>query len=147
MVWRARASALRHFAQATGTPGAADRIRTPHRQDVIASFWYFNGTACTKWTFPHGRCPARQPGIYRTLGECSLQCVENGGQADSLRCGVPAPGECELEHLRYPYFADMQAEGSARCVNSSHATLLGRRCLIGINQFDSIKACQWACQG
>ncbi|KAL3188960.1 hypothetical protein MRX96_003109 [Rhipicephalus microplus] len=117
------------------------------KQDVIASFWYFNGTACTKWTFPHGRCPARQPGIYRTLGECSLQCVENGGQADSLRCGVPAPGECELEHLRYPYFADMQAEGSARCVNSSHATLLGRRCLIGINQFDSIKACQWACQG
>ncbi|KAL1415862.1 hypothetical protein MTO96_028645 [Rhipicephalus appendiculatus] len=117
------------------------------KQDVIASFWYFNGTGCTRWTFPHGRCPANQPGVYRTLGECSLQCAENGGQADSPRCGVPAPGECGLEHLRHPYFADMQAEGSARCVNASHATLLHRRCLVGNNQFDSMKACQRACQG
>ncbi|XP_070390568.1 uncharacterized protein [Dermacentor albipictus] len=119
------------------------------KQDVAASFWYFNGTGCTKWTFPHGRCPASQPGVYRTLGECSLQCVEDGGpsEADSPRCGVPAPGECGLEHLRYPYFADMQAEGSARCVNASHATLLDRRCLVGNNQFESVKACQRACQG
>ncbi|KAH7981558.1 hypothetical protein HPB49_025407 [Dermacentor silvarum] len=119
------------------------------KQDVAASFWYFNGTACTKWTFPHGRCPASQPGVYRTLGECSLQCVENSGPsgADFPRCGVPAPGECGPEHLRYPYFADMQAEGSARCVNASHATLLDRRCLVGNNQFGSMKACQRACQG
>ncbi|KAH6946417.1 hypothetical protein HPB50_013309 [Hyalomma asiaticum] len=117
------------------------------KQDVTTSFWYYNGTACTEWTFPHGRCPASQPVVYRTLGECSLQCMEIGGQVDSLRCGVPDEGECGLEYLRHPYFADIDADGSARCVNASHATLVDLRCLFGNNQFDSMEACQRTCQG
>ncbi|KAH6930290.1 hypothetical protein HPB50_012538 [Hyalomma asiaticum] len=56
---------------------------------ALVSFWYVNGTACTTWMLPHGGCPATLPGVYRTLGECSLQCVEKGGQVDSPRCGVP----------------------------------------------------------
>ncbi|KAH6930289.1 hypothetical protein HPB50_012537 [Hyalomma asiaticum] len=83
-------------------------VSSQDRQDVAASFWYYNGTACTKWTFPLRRCTASQPGECRTLGECSEQCVGKGRQVDSPRFGVPESGECALEHLRHPYFPNME---------------------------------------
>ncbi|XP_070384798.1 uncharacterized protein [Dermacentor albipictus] len=115
------------------------------RQDVVATFWYFDGRACTTWDYPRGNCPQSRRGVYETFRECSRQCEGKKGdvQADSERCGVPEAGACSLKHLKYPFFADMQAEGSARCVNVSRASLL--RCLVGSNQFHSLEACQRTC--
>ncbi|KAH6929976.1 hypothetical protein HPB50_007813 [Hyalomma asiaticum] len=133
---------------------ARDNTRRPPKNGVaraaaaaLVSFWYVYGTACTKCMLPHGGCPASQPGVYRTLGECSVQCMEKGRQAGSPRYGVPEFGECGLELLRHPYFADMDAERSARCGSASQGTLVHRRGPVGNNQFDSMKACQEARQG
>ncbi|XP_054919692.2 uncharacterized protein [Dermacentor andersoni] len=117
------------------------------RQDFVDPLWYFNGTTCTKWTFPNGQCPSGQRGVYRTFDQCSRQCLVHNGTSNSSSadCEVPPSGACSLELLRYPFFADMRAEGRARCVNASGTTLLARRCLVGKNQFDSLMACQKAC--
>ncbi|KAH6943469.1 hypothetical protein HPB50_021701 [Hyalomma asiaticum] len=114
-------------------------------RDVVGTFWYFDGSACTTWEFPRGNCPQNYRGVYKTLRECSRQCEGKRVEVDPTRCGVPGLGACDLGHLKYPYFADMQAEGSARCANASRASLLARRCLVGSNQFHSLEACQSAC--
>ncbi|XP_070384682.1 uncharacterized protein [Dermacentor albipictus] len=118
------------------------------RKDIVTTFWYFDGRACTTWDFPRGNCPQSRAGVYETFRECFRQCKGKGreeAQADSARCSVPEPGACGLEELKYPFFADMQAEGSARCSNASRAALLARRCLVGSNQFHSLDDCQGAC--
>ncbi|KAH6943468.1 hypothetical protein HPB50_021700 [Hyalomma asiaticum] len=114
-------------------------------RDVVGTFWYFDGSACTTWEFPRGNCPRSYRGVYKSLRECSRQCEGKRVEVDPTRCGVPELGACDMGHLKYPYFADMQAEGSARCANASRASLLARRCLVGSNQFHSLEACQSAC--
>ncbi|KAH6943467.1 hypothetical protein HPB50_021699 [Hyalomma asiaticum] len=114
-------------------------------RDVVGTFWYFDGSACTTWSFPRGNCPQSYRGVYKSLRECSRQCEGKRVKVDQTRCGVPELGQCDLGHLKYPYFADMQAEGSARCANASRASLLARRCLVGSNQFHSLESCQSAC--
>ncbi|KAL1480137.1 hypothetical protein MTO96_051288 [Rhipicephalus appendiculatus] len=117
------------------------------RQDVMGTFWYFDGRACVTWDFPRGNCPQSHRGVYETFRDCSRQCEGKQGQnrADPTHCGIPEPGACGLKHLKYAYFADMQAEGSARCANASRTSLVARRCLVGSNQFHSLEACQGAC--
>ncbi|XP_070389268.1 uncharacterized protein [Dermacentor albipictus] len=118
------------------------------RQDFVEPLWYFNGTTCTKWTFPDGHYPSGQCGVFGTFDQCLRLCVVHNGTSNSSSagCEVPSSGKCRLELLRYPFFADMQAKGSARCVNASGVTL-ARRCLVGNNQFESLMACQKACMG
>ncbi|KAH7981649.1 hypothetical protein HPB52_000424 [Rhipicephalus sanguineus] len=115
------------------------------KQDFVDALWYFNGTSCTRWTFYNGHCPSGECGVYETFDQCSRHCVKHNSTSTSAQCEVPPSGEWSLALLRYPFFADMQAQGEARCLNASSATLFGRLCLAGSNQFDSIEACQNAC--
>ncbi|KAH7978885.1 hypothetical protein HPB49_007230 [Dermacentor silvarum] len=117
------------------------------RQDFVDSLWYYNGTTCTKWTFPDGLCPSGKRGVYGAFDQCSRHCLLHNrtSNSNSTDCEVPPSGACSLEQLRYPFLADMQAEGSERCFNASGVNLLARSCLIGNNQFQSLKACQKAC--
>ncbi|KAH7973962.1 hypothetical protein HPB49_007905 [Dermacentor silvarum] len=117
------------------------------RQDFVDLMWYYNGTTCTKWTFLNGLCPAGQRAVYGAFDQCSRHCLVHNwtSNSNSTDCEVPPSGACSLEQLRYPFFADTQAEGRERCINASGVTLLARRCLVGNNQFESLKACQKAC--
>ncbi|KAH6945713.1 hypothetical protein HPB50_009696 [Hyalomma asiaticum] len=116
-------------------------------QDIVRPFWYFDGSACTTWEFPRGNCPQSHQGVYKTHQECSRECEGKRGVAkgDPTRCRVPEPSACSLKHFKYPYFSDMQAEGSARCANASRTSLLARRCLVGSNLFHTLESCQGAC--
>ncbi|KAH6945710.1 hypothetical protein HPB50_009693 [Hyalomma asiaticum] len=101
-------------------------------QDIVSPFWYFDGSSCTTWEFPRGNCPQSHQGVFKTHRECSRVCEGKRGVAkgDLKHCRVPELSACSLKHLKYPYFANMQAEGSARCVNASRTSLLARRCLV-----------------
>ncbi|KAH7938703.1 hypothetical protein MRX96_003124 [Rhipicephalus microplus] len=115
------------------------------RQDFVDAQWYFNGTSCTRWSYHSGHCPAGEHGVYETFDQCSRHCVEHNSTSTSAQCKVPLSGKCSLALLLYPFFADMQAQGEARCVNASSVTLFDRRCLVGNNQYDSMEACQSVC--
>ncbi|KAH7973968.1 hypothetical protein HPB49_007911 [Dermacentor silvarum] len=107
------------------------------RQDFVVPLWYCNGTTCTKWTFPDGLCPPGQHAVCGAFDQCSRHCLVHNRTSNwnSTDCEVPPSGACSLEQLRYPFFADTQAEGRERCINVSGVTLLARRCLVGNNQF------------
>ncbi|KAH9359999.1 hypothetical protein HPB48_019529 [Haemaphysalis longicornis] len=112
-------------------------------QDVVDGQWFFDGRKCTRWGFPRGTClPADHRGVFRSLDDCRRHCVHRWDRS----CDEVPPAEtCSLRQLRHAYFADMQAEGGVRCVNTSRRTLMHRRCLIGSNQFPSLAACRKAC--
>ncbi|KAL3247840.1 hypothetical protein MRX96_056911 [Rhipicephalus microplus] len=117
------------------------------RKDFVRTFWYFDGTGCAEWHFPRGNCPQGHRGVYDTFRECSRECEGKPGEnrADSTQCAIPEPGACGLQHLKNPYFADMQAEGHVRCVNASRVSLGARQCLVGSNKFHTREACHGAC--
>ncbi|KAL1476056.1 hypothetical protein MTO96_036807 [Rhipicephalus appendiculatus] len=120
------------------------------RQDVAETWWYYNGSTCTAWNFPLGHCPSMGLGVYHSRRECERSCLlhqrlGNTTASSHRRCQLPVSVRCTLPQLKYPYFADMRAQGSARCVKASSHTLRHRRCLIGSNQFDSIAGCEQSC--
>ncbi|KAH7942079.1 hypothetical protein HPB49_020241 [Dermacentor silvarum] len=120
------------------------------RQDVSETWWYYNGSACTEWNFPLGHCPSLGRRVYRSRKECDRTCrlrQQHGNTTASRhrRCDLPVATMCTAQQIKYPYFADMRARGSARCVKASSHTLRVRRCLIGSNRFDSVASCEQSC--
>ncbi|XP_070388388.1 uncharacterized protein [Dermacentor albipictus] len=130
------------------------------REDVVETWWFFDGHRCVRWNFPLGNCPSEQSRVFHTHEQCALECVpdwearrpSNASAAvrrrrrrRSRRCEAPVAATCSPRQLRYPYFADMHAEGSARCVRASAGNLLTRRCLVGSNRFASLSTCSQFC--
>ncbi|KAH7942126.1 hypothetical protein HPB49_020936 [Dermacentor silvarum] len=120
------------------------------RQDVAETWWYYNGSACTEWNFPLGHCPSLGRRVYRSRKECDRTCrlrQQRGNTTTSRhrRCDPPVATMCTAQQIKYPYFADMRAQGSARCVKASSHTLRERRCLVGSNRFDSVASCEQSC--
>lgn len=119
-------------------------------RDVTDEWWIFDGTGCAQWNFPLGKCPAQGSWVFSKREECEATCVLRGAEDDRShhedhRCEIPAATTCSPRQIKFPYFADMQAEGTARCVKASGGTLSTRRCLIGWNRFDSLSACSRVC--
>ncbi|XP_077486665.1 uncharacterized protein LOC144097945 [Amblyomma americanum] len=125
------------------------------RQDVFEEWWFFDGTGCVQWHFPRGSCPSHGSATFRSREDCTRNCatLRRHHAADVFassvdqqsHCHAPIRATCSLRQMRFPYFADMTAKGSARCVRASKGTLLTRRCLVGSNRFDSVSACNSAC--
>ncbi|KAL1476381.1 hypothetical protein MTO96_018615 [Rhipicephalus appendiculatus] len=120
------------------------------RQGVAETWWYYNGSACSKWDFSLGNCPSLGRSVYRSRRECDKMCLPRQERGNTTagrhrRCEPPAAVTCTPQQLKYPYFADMRAQGSARCVKASSRALRHRRCLIGSNRFDSIASCEKSC--
>ncbi|KAH6939813.1 hypothetical protein HPB50_021858 [Hyalomma asiaticum] len=124
------------------------------REDVLETWWFFDGRRCLRWNFPLGNCPSEQSRVFHTAEQCALECVpgwevkrDNASAAvrQQRRCEAPVAATCSPRQLRYPYFADMHAEGSARCVRASARNLLTRRCLVGSNRFASLATCSRFC--
>ncbi|KAL3198796.1 hypothetical protein MRX96_044266 [Rhipicephalus microplus] len=127
------------------------------RRDVVEKWWFFDGSRCVHWDFPMGDCPSSRGGrTFRSLRECSLTCLyhRHFGRRQRLdgapvpqrsRCHAPLAVTCDSRDIRFPYFADMNARGSARCVKTSTPTLLSRLCLVGSNRFDSLSTCKEVC--
>ncbi|KAH6928941.1 hypothetical protein HPB50_021771 [Hyalomma asiaticum] len=123
------------------------------RRDMVEDWWFFDGARCVQWDFPLGDCPSSRGGkAFRSLRECSRTCLhprrrrlEGAPASLRSRCRAPVAVTCETRHIRFPYFADMNARGSARCVKASRPTLLSRLCLVGSNRFDSLSTCNRVC--
>ncbi|KAH7972708.1 hypothetical protein HPB52_015856 [Rhipicephalus sanguineus] len=120
------------------------------RQDVAETWWSYKGSACAAWNFPLGKCPSMGLGVYHSRRDCERSCLprqESGNTTASAhrRCQTPVAVTCTLNTLKYPYFADMRAQGSVRCVKASNHTLRHRRCLIGSNRFNTIASCERSC--
>ncbi|XP_075542661.1 uncharacterized protein LOC142576415 [Dermacentor variabilis] len=115
------------------------------RQDVLSSWWFFEGRKCVPWNFPSGGCPADDSAVFRSAQECRAQCVVGGlGRSP---CRPPRSVACEGRHLKYPFFADLSAtDGRMRCLRSSPDVLRDRRCLTGANRFRTREACVGACK-
>ncbi|XP_070388999.1 uncharacterized protein [Dermacentor albipictus] len=115
------------------------------RQDVLSSWWFFEGRKCVPWNFPSGGCPANNSVVFRTAQECRKQCMP-GGQGGSP-CRPPRTVTCESQHLKYPFFADVSMrDGHMRCLRSSPDVLRGRRCLTGANRFRTFETCKRTCK-
>ncbi|XP_050027138.1 uncharacterized protein [Dermacentor andersoni] len=122
------------------------------RRDVVEEWWFFDGARCVRWNLPFGDCPSSRGGrAFRSRNECSRMCLESrrgleGASAlKRSRCRAPVAVTCDIRHIRYPYFADMNARGNARCVRAWKPTLLSRLCLVGSNRFDSLSNCSRVC--
>ncbi|KAL1485544.1 hypothetical protein MTO96_010053 [Rhipicephalus appendiculatus] len=123
------------------------------REDVVGTWWFFDGIRCLRWNFPLGNCPSEQSRVFHSAEQCAIECVpgweakhDNASAAvRRRRCEAPVAATCSPRQLRYPYFADMHAEGSARCVRASASNLLTRRCLVGSNRFASLATCSRFC--
>ncbi|KAL3189073.1 hypothetical protein MRX96_003214 [Rhipicephalus microplus] len=62
------------------------------------------------------------------------------------RCGTAPSQPCKERQLRFLYFADVSSVGSqVRCLKATQATLVGRRCLVGPNRYESLEECRAAC--
>ncbi|KAH6932000.1 hypothetical protein HPB50_002434 [Hyalomma asiaticum] len=115
------------------------------RQDVLSSWWFFEGRKCLPWNFPSGGCPANDSTVFSTAEECWSHCLR-GGRRGSL-CHPPRAVPCGVRHLKYPFFADVSVtDGRIRCLRSSPDVLQHRRCLIGANKFRTRQACMSACK-
>ncbi|XP_037512199.1 uncharacterized protein LOC119388911 [Rhipicephalus sanguineus] len=113
------------------------------RQDVLFSWWVFEGRRCVPWNFPSGGCPANDSAVFHTVHECRSRCL-NGKQRDS-QCLPPRAVACDSRHLKYPFFADLSMD-HVRCLRSSPDVLQHRRCLIGTNRFRTREACMATCK-
>ncbi|KAH7962861.1 hypothetical protein HPB52_018368 [Rhipicephalus sanguineus] len=123
------------------------------REDVVETWWFFDGIRCLRWNFPLGNCPSEQSRVFHSVEQCKLECMpgwkvkydNTSAAVRRRRCEAPIAATCSPRQLRYPYFADMHAEGSARCVRASASNLLTRRCLVGSNRFSSLAICNRFC--
>ncbi|KAL1447489.1 hypothetical protein MTO96_028571 [Rhipicephalus appendiculatus] len=114
------------------------------RQDVLFSWWFFEGRECVPWSFPSGGCPANDSAVFHTAHECTSRCLR-GNQRDS-QCLPPRAVACDSRHLKYPFFADLtMGDGRVRCLRSSPDVLQHRRCLIGANRFRTRESCMATC--
>ncbi|XP_050028882.2 uncharacterized protein [Dermacentor andersoni] len=115
------------------------------RQDVLSSWWFFEGRKCVPWNFPSGGCPANDSAVFHTAQECRKQCMPGG--LGGSPCRPPRTVTCESQHLKYPFFADLSMrDGHMRCLRSSPYVLRGRRCLTGSNRFRTFEACKRTCK-
>ncbi|KAH7941960.1 hypothetical protein HPB49_018979 [Dermacentor silvarum] len=116
-------------------------------QDAAETWWHFDGSVCAPWNFPLGNCPLQDGRVFRSLRECDAACVhrERDDSDEQRRWDAPDAGTCAPRQIRHPYFADMHADGPARCVVASSGDLITRRCLVGPNRFDSMASCKRAC--
>ncbi|KAH7938100.1 hypothetical protein HPB49_019845 [Dermacentor silvarum] len=122
------------------------------RRDVVEEWWFFDGARCILWNFPLGDCPSSRGGrAFRSRVQCSRMCLgsrrglEGASALQRSRCRAPVAVTCDMRHIRFPYFADMNAHGSARCVRASKPALMSRLCLVGSNRFDSLSTCSQVC--
>lgn len=123
------------------------------REDVVETWWFFDGMRCLRWNFPLGSCPSEESHVFHSAEQCAIECMpgweaKDGNASATVRrrrCDAPVAATCSPRQLRYPYFADMHAEGSARCVRASARNLLTRRCLVGSNRFASLAVCSRFC--
>lgn len=114
------------------------------RQDLVRSWWHFNGRRCAEWSFPQGDCPVNGTDVYDSLQECRAKC-EAGDDGRRPRCQPPASTTCQVDLLRFPYFARILPSGRGHCMKAAVNTLLIHRCLIGANRFGTKAACVDAC--
>ncbi|KAH7948090.1 hypothetical protein HPB52_018442 [Rhipicephalus sanguineus] len=95
------------------------------RRDVVEKWWFFDGARCVHWDFPMGDCPSSRGGrAFRSLRECSVTCLQHthlrrrrldgATVPQRSRCLAPLAVTCDPRSIRFPYFADMNAQGSAR---------------------------------
>ncbi|KAL1443161.1 hypothetical protein MTO96_046087 [Rhipicephalus appendiculatus] len=113
-------------------------------EDVLSSWWFFEGRKCVPWNFPSGGCPADDSAVFRTAQECRTQCL---GRVRRSPCGPPRAVACDQRHLKYPFFADLvTTDGRIRCLRSSPTVLRDRRCLTGANRFRTREACMVTCE-
>lgn len=119
------------------------------RQDVAGDWWFFDGSRCALWNFPQGKCPSQGSKVFRTRKDCDATClrddVANDDDDRHLQCNTPVSVPCAPWQIKFAYFADMRAQGHARCIKVSSRALLTRRCLIGSNRFDSLASCDRVC--
>ncbi|KAL1448763.1 hypothetical protein MTO96_044003 [Rhipicephalus appendiculatus] len=54
-------------------------------EDVLSSWWFFEGRKCVPWNFPSGGCPADDSAVFRTAQECRTQCL-GSSSAFPVRC-------------------------------------------------------------
>ncbi|KAH7947544.1 hypothetical protein HPB52_013084 [Rhipicephalus sanguineus] len=108
-------------------PGASATVR-----DVVEERWFFDGARCVQWDFSMGDCPSSRGGrAFRSLRECSMTCLQRPRnrrrRLDGVlvpqrsRCLAPLAVTCDPRDIRFPYFADMNARGSTRCVRASRS--------------------------
>ncbi|KAH7941959.1 hypothetical protein HPB49_018978 [Dermacentor silvarum] len=116
-------------------------------QDAAETWWHFDGSVCAPWNFPLGKCPLQDGRVFRSRRECDAACVhrERDNSDEQRRCDAPDAGTCAPRQIRHTYFADVRADGRARCVMASSGNLITRRCLVGPNRFDSMASSKRAC--
>ncbi|KAH6928057.1 hypothetical protein HPB50_011063 [Hyalomma asiaticum] len=126
------------------------------RQDVTATWWTFNGKHCQPWHFPKGLCPDfATTDVFASQHECMGRCFplrrpsfrRHAGRRRLPPCRTSKAGTvCDVDVLKFPYFADVATgSGRVRCLKSSASYLLDHRCLIGSNHFLTETACKKTC--
>ncbi|XP_037501270.1 uncharacterized protein LOC119375149 [Rhipicephalus sanguineus] len=119
------------------------------RQDVWRSWWVFSGEDCVQWSFPRGLCPddsGSDVAMFANQSACVERCLMSKDIEKNKECRQPKAKSCTEEQLRFPYFADILASGRGHCVKATVENLLMHRCLIGANRFNTVNACQEACE-
>ncbi|KAL1468777.1 hypothetical protein MTO96_041260 [Rhipicephalus appendiculatus] len=117
------------------------------RDDVVngSNLWFFDGSGCHLWNFPSGKCPSRDGQLFSSVGRCLDACARR--RAGSVRtCRTPKPTTCNSKQLKFPFFAaDFGRDVSLRCLPTTTAGEVPRRCLAGANRFRTRAACKAAC--
>ncbi|XP_077528218.1 uncharacterized protein LOC144139846 [Haemaphysalis longicornis] len=117
------------------------------RDDVTVKLWYFNGHTCSAWTFPMGKCPGNQTGMFATFDDCIERCVKRPGGRRLCRSTAPAlfnARACDVRELRHRFFADSVGH-HVRCLAASMISFANHRCLVGTNRFATRAACERTC--
>ncbi|KAL1433189.1 hypothetical protein MTO96_012775 [Rhipicephalus appendiculatus] len=118
-------------------------------RDVVGSWWwYLEGRGCRRWRFPRGRCPSVKAEVFRTSLECIRRCAHDRERGHGP-CRVPAAVLCQVQQLRFGFFADAATNGSrarlCREIPSTNDHQARLRCLVGDNKFSTMEACRKTC--
>lgn len=114
-----------------------------NRNDVKSSFWYREGKACVEWKYPNGNCAVKHRGVARSLRECRDSCMGPGTHEQS--CTLPAEYTCQVNELKFPYFAHIFANGTVECLVADAEKLRPHKCMTGENKYATRSACLEAC--